>query len=104
MRLLCAAGDNLGSIYTYNGIACMGCGSWGVVTGTEGGRLEFWSLVTRKRTAYVDAFQSQVTAVWVSIPIKNRIVCFCDGHLKLSLIVVIIRFFSSMDIELNVYK
>ncbi|KAK3856014.1 hypothetical protein Pcinc_037618 [Petrolisthes cinctipes] len=60
------SGDNLGSIYTYNGITCMGCGSWGVVSGTEGGRLEFWSLVTRQRTAYVDAFQSQVSTVWVN--------------------------------------
>lgn len=59
------SGETLGSIYTYNGITCLGCGSWGVVTGTEGGRLEFWCLASNQRITYVDAFESQVTTFQV---------------------------------------
>nr|XP_053640720.1 F-box/WD repeat-containing protein sel-10-like [Cherax quadricarinatus] len=56
-------GECLRSIYTYNGITCLGCGTWGVVTGTEGGKLEIWCLVTSHRLAFINAFQSQTTAL-----------------------------------------
>lgn len=59
------SGENLSSIYTYNGITCLGCGSWGVATGTEGGRLEFWCLTSHQRITFIDAFESQVTTVHV---------------------------------------
>ncbi|XP_069938103.1 uncharacterized protein [Cherax quadricarinatus] len=57
------SGECLRSIYTYNGITCLGCGTWGVVTGTEGGKLEIWCLVTSHRLAFINAFQSQTTAL-----------------------------------------
>lgn len=38
-----------------------------MVTGTEGGRLEFWCLASSQRITYVDAFESQVTTFQVSL-------------------------------------
>ncbi|KAG7157911.1 putative nuclear distribution protein nudF-like [Homarus americanus] len=62
--------EGLGSIYTYNGITCLSCGTWGVVTGTEGGKLEVWSVATGQRLAFVNAFQSQITALYIE---KNEV-------------------------------
>jgi len=59
------SGENHGSIYTYNGMTALGCGSWGVVVGTEGGKLEVWCLTSRQRLAAANAFQSQVSTIWV---------------------------------------
>ncbi|XP_042242015.1 uncharacterized WD repeat-containing protein alr3466-like isoform X2 [Homarus americanus] len=64
------SGEGLGSIYTYNGITCLSCGTWGVVTGTEGGKLEVWSVATGQRLAFVNAFQSQITALYIE---KNEV-------------------------------
>ncbi|XP_068218293.1 uncharacterized protein [Palaemon carinicauda] len=58
-------GESFGSIYTYNGITVMQCGKWGAVTGTEGGKLEFWCITTGNRHAFVNAFQCQVTALHI---------------------------------------
>ncbi|XP_045606765.1 dynein assembly factor with WD repeat domains 1 [Procambarus clarkii] len=59
------SGESHGSIYTYNGITCLSCGTWGVVTGTEGGKLEVWCIVSGQRLAFVNAFQSQTTALYI---------------------------------------
>lgn len=60
------SGEGLSSIYTYNGITCLRCGTWGVVTGTEGGKLEVWCVATAQQLTFVNAFQNQVTTLFVS--------------------------------------
>ncbi|XP_037777491.1 lissencephaly-1 homolog A-like [Penaeus monodon] len=59
------SGESHGSIYTYNGITCLSCGTWGIVTGTEGGKLEIWCVSSGQRFAFVNAFESQVISVVV---------------------------------------
>ncbi|KAK7080569.1 hypothetical protein SK128_021379 [Halocaridina rubra] len=72
------SGEGFGSIYTYNGITVMGCGSWGAVTGTEGGKLEIWCIATGQRLAFVNAFQHQVTALYID---GNQICAGnCEGN------------------------
>ncbi|XP_071532917.1 uncharacterized protein [Panulirus ornatus] len=61
------SGKELGSVYTYNGITCIRCGTWGVVTGTEGGKLEVWCVASGQRLAFVNAFQNQVTGLCIEV-------------------------------------
>lgn len=64
-------GESHGSIYTYNGITCLSCGTWGIVTGTEGGKLEIWCVSSGQRFAFVNAFESQV----ISVSVSNLLFC-----------------------------
>lgn len=64
------SGESHGSIYTYNGITCLSCGTWGIVTGTEGGKLEIWCVSSGQRFAFVNAFESQV----ISVSVKGNLI------------------------------